>query len=211
MKLLLLLAFLVSLALLRSASGVQLFIYFAYLLMIMRSASLPLLRFLRFSLIVIPFVGIFSLLVYLGGDAHHAGLILCKSYLSALAVMVCLASTPLPLLLDAARSLYIPAFLVELTQLVYRYLFVLSGEIQVMRIAFLARGGRAGRRACKSAAGMVAVLFGRALAKAGAVHNAMLSRGFSGISTSSLERRVHTKDVAVLLAGVLMVILVHFI
>jgi cobalt/nickel transport system permease protein len=124
--------------------------------------------------------------------------------------MVCIASTPLPQLAQAARSLYIPAFFVEVTQLIYRYLFVLSGEIQVMRIAFTGRGGRSGRRAFQSASGMIAVLFGRAFEKASMVHNAMLSRGFSGILAGRLRRSLCTNDFLALSAGLLAVVLVHF-
>jgi cobalt/nickel transport system permease protein len=160
---------------------------------------------------VIPFVGLFSLVIYLSGDLQRAVRILIKSYLSALAAMVCIASTPLPQLARAARSLYVPAFLVEVTQLVYRYLFVLTGEIQVMRVAFASRGGKAGPRAFQSASGMVAVLFGRAFEKATMVHNAMLSRGFSGVLGESLERRLRINDLLVLSAGLVVVVLVHFV
>jgi energy-coupling factor transporter transmembrane protein EcfT len=93
------------------------------LIIILRTANLPIIRMLRISLIVIPFVGLFALVIYLSGDLRRAGLILCESYLSALAVMVCIASTSLPQIVEAARSLYIPKFFIEVTQLIYRYLF----------------------------------------------------------------------------------------
>jgi cobalt/nickel transport system permease protein len=207
----LLLAFLVSLALLQNVSVLQLSVCLFYLLVALQAAKLPVTRILRISLVVIPFVGLFSLVIYLSGDLQRAARILAKSYLSALAVMVCIASTPLTQLAQAARSLYIPAFLVEVTQLVYRYLFVLTGEIQVMRIAFSGRGGRPGRRAFQSASGMVAVLFGRAFEKASMVHNAMLSRGFSGALAEPVERRLGIKDVLVLPAGLAVIVLVHFL
>jgi cobalt/nickel transport system permease protein len=209
--LLLLLCFLVSLALLKNASAIQLLIYFAYLLVIFRAANLSILRMLRISLIVIPFVGLFALLIYISGDFRRAILILAKSYLSTLAVIACIASTSLPKLVQAARSLYVPAFLVEVTQLIYRYLFVLAGEIQVMRIAFSARAGRSGRRAFQSASGMLAVLFGRAFEKANAVHNAMLSRAFAGTMRGSLAGRPNARDFVLLCAGLSLVVVVHFV
>ncbi|HZS56853.1 MAG TPA: CbiQ family ECF transporter T component [Bryobacteraceae bacterium] len=210
-KLLLLLAFLISLALLSKASALQLSIYLLYLVIGLWAARLPVARMLRISLVVIPFVGLFSLLIYLSGDLERAARILAKSYLSALAVMVCIASTPLPQLAQAARSLYIPAFFVEVTQLIYRYLFVLSGEIQVMRIAFTGRGGRPGKRAFQSASGMVAVLFGRAFERANMVNTAMLSRGFTGILTERLRRPLRANELLVLFGGLVTVALVHFI
>jgi cobalt/nickel transport system permease protein len=210
-KLLLLFCFLVSIALLKNPSALQLFIYLAYLLVIFRAANLPLVRMLRISLILIPFLGLFALMVYVSGDLRRALLILVKSYLSALAVMACVASTPLPKLVQAARSLYVPAFLAEVTQLIYRYVFVLGSEIQVMRVAFSARAGRPGRRAFQSASGMLAVLFGRAFEKATAVHNAMLSRGFNGTLSASLSRRPNISEFALFCAGLSLVVAVHFL
>jgi energy-coupling factor transporter transmembrane protein EcfT len=58
---------------------------------------------------------------------------------------------------------------------------------------------------------MVAVLFGRAFEKATMVHNAMLSRGFSGVLAESLERRLRINDLLVLSAGLVVVVLVHFV
>ena len=189
-----LLAFLIFLSLLKNATPAQLVLCMCYLVLLMRIAKLPTLYVLRNSLLIFPFVGFFSLIIWLSGDPVRALVIVCKSYLSALAVMVCIASTPLPELVHAARSLRAPAFLVDLTQLVYRYLFVLGGEIRTMRIAFLARGGRRGNLGLQSATGMVAVLFGRAYQRAAAVNNAMLSRGFSGIFPAPVRRSMNARD-----------------
>jgi cobalt/nickel transport system permease protein len=210
-KLVLLLAFLISLALLERPSAVQLCFCFLSLLFATRAANLPIFEVLRMSLIVIPVVGLCSLIVYLSGDLHRAASILTKSYLSAFAVMVCMASTPLHKFARAARFLHVPGFLVEVTELIHRYLFVLGGEIQIMRIAFAARTGRPGRRAFQSAAGMIAVLFGRAFDKAGMVHNAMLSRGYSTVSGGTSDGRLQIADIMTLSLGLILVTVLHFI
>lgn len=204
LKLIVLLAFLISLSLLKNATLPQLALCACYLLLVMRIANLPTLYVLRNSLLIFPFVGFFSLIIWLGGDPIRALVIVCKSYLSALAVMICIASTPLPELVQAARTLRAPAFLVDLTQLVYRYLFVLGGEIRTMRTAFLSRGGRPGNLGLQSATGMVAVLFGRAYESAAAVNNAMLSRGFSGTFPAPARPSMHARD---LLAGIVALVL----
>lgn len=160
---------------------------------------------------MVPFVGLFAFLIYMSGDVRRAIIILSKSYLSTLAVLICVAATPLARLARAAHSLYVPAFLVQVTQLIYRYLFVLSGEIQVMRVAFAARGGHVGVRTFKPASGMVAILFGRAFDKAGSVHNAMLSRGFSGTLFDGVERGLRFSDFLALVAGLLLITAVHFV
>jgi cobalt/nickel transport system permease protein len=71
-KLLLLMAFVVSVALLRHLSLVQLAVCFVFLVCVAWTAGLPMARVLRLSLLAVPFVGVFSLLVYLSGDGQRA-------------------------------------------------------------------------------------------------------------------------------------------
>jgi len=210
LKLFLLIAFVVSVALLRSLSAVQLAACLAALLAIAFLARLPIGRLLLASLFVFPFVGLFSLIVYLSGDLPRAFLILIKSYLSALAVLVTISSTPLPQLLSAARFFRVPALLVEVTQLIYRYFFVLSAEAQTMRTAFLARGGRPGRRALQAASGIIAVLFSRSYEKAAVLHHAMCARGFSGKFRAVEFAPVTLKEAAILAAGLALTAALHF-
>ncbi len=211
LKLLLLIAFVISIALLRSFAPMQLALAGAALLVVAWAANLPVSRLLRMSLLVLPFVGLFSLIVYLSGDTRRASLILVKSYLSALSVLVTISSTPLPQLLAAARFFRLPALLVEVTQLIYRYIFVLSGEAQMMKTAFLARGGRPGRRALEASSGMVAVLFSRSYEKAAVIHNAMSARGFSGRLRTPEFRPITVMETFALLGGLVFTAALHFI
>ena len=211
LKLLLLVTFAISIALLRSLSALQLTLAAAALVIAAWAGKLPVWRLLRVSLFVLPFVGLFSLIVYVSGDTGRALLILVKSYLSALAVLVTISSTPLPQLLAAARFFRLPALLVEVTQLIYRYIFVLSGEAQAMKTAFLARGGRPGRRALKASSGMVAVLFSRSYEKAAVIHNAMSARGFSGRLRTPEFRPITVAEVFVLFGGLVFTAGLHFI
>ena len=112
-----------------------------------------------------------------------------KSYLSALAVLTVVSSTPLPLLLRGLEVSGAPRFLLLVAQFLYRYLFVISEEAQHMRVAASSRGGQAiglsgstgarGRR-FRAAAGALAVLFARSYARAEEIHSAMLARAFEG-------------------------------
>ena len=211
LKLILLIAFVISVALLRSLVATQLGLAGAGLLVIAWVGKLPVGRLLRVSLFVLPFVGFFSLIVYVSGDASRASLILLKSYLSALAVLVTISCTPLPQLLAAARFFRLPALLVEVTQLIYRYFFVLSGEAQAMKTAFVARGGRRGRRALDASSGMVAVLFSRSYEKAAVIHNAMSARGFSGRLRKPEFRSITIMESMILLSGLAFTAALHFI
>ena len=115
-----LLILLIELALLRSPSLLQAFSYLFFILLIALFARLSVLQVASASLLVLPFVGIFSLLIYLTGDASRAWAILAKSYLSALTVLVCMAVTPLPDLVSAAAFFKFPRLLLGITQIIHR-------------------------------------------------------------------------------------------
>ena len=94
-----------------------------------------------------------------------------KSYVSALAVLTVVATTPLPALLRGLELMRAPRFLLMVAQFLYRYLFVISEEAQHMRKA-AARGASVGGLASsgtrfRAAAGALAVLFARSYARAG--------------------------------------------
>ena len=163
------------------------------------------------SLAVIPFVGLFALIVYLTGDASRAYFILVKSYLSAASVLLCASTTTLAELLAAGRFFRIPILLLETSQLIYRYLFVLGGRARLMQIAFASRAGRPGRPALRAASGMVAVLFSRSYEKATMISHCMYSRGFSGLLVRYHFQAFHNRDTGRLIAGLLLVTLVHFL
>lgn len=210
-KLPLLAAFLVSVALLRELSAVQLAVYFIFLICVGSAARLPVLQIVRVSLLAVPFVGLFSLVVYLTGDGQRAWAILGKSYLSAFSVMIAVCTTPLPQLLSAARFFHVPALLVEVTGLIYRYLFVLAGEAQQMKIAFAARAGRPGLRAVQASSGMIGVLFSRSYAKAAMIHQAMCGRGFSGTLACREFTPLRVFDMGILGGGLLLAVALHFV
>ncbi len=127
----------------------------------------------------------FALVSFLAGDAGRAGALLCKSYLSALAVLLTVSTTPVPMLLRGMETAGAPRFLLTVAQFLYRYLFVIAEEAEHMREAAVSRGAtRAGilarRERFQAAAGALGALFGRSYGRAEDIHRAMLARGFDG-------------------------------
>jgi len=117
-----------------------------------------------------------------GGLSPEAALAaVAKSYVSALAVMLLVATTRLSDLLRGLQMLRVPGTFLLIVQFLCRYLFVLSEEAQHMSCARRSRGG--GNWASggwRAAAGSIAVLFVRAYTRAERIHRAMLARGFTG-------------------------------
>jgi cobalt/nickel transport system permease protein len=158
---------------------------FAILLAGLRSARLPVGAALARAAVVLPFTALFAGVSWLAGDPARGAVLVMKAYLSALAVLVVVSTTPLPVLLRGLEMIGAPRFLLMVAQFLYRYLFVISEEAQHMRKAVAARGatarGLAGNSArFRAAAGALAVLFARSYGRAEEIHRAMLSRGFPG-------------------------------
>jgi cobalt/nickel transport system permease protein len=171
-------------------------------------ARLPLGGALARAGVVLPFTAMFAAVSWLAGDPGRGASMVMKSYLSALAVLLLVSTTPLPLLLRGFEMTGAPRFLLMVAQFLYRYLFVISEEAQHMRKAALARGatvgGLAGNRSrFRAAAGALAVLFVRSYARAGEIHRAMLARGFPGYFRPLTELHFHGGDVTFLIVGVL--------
>ena len=149
------------------------------------SARIPLGAALLRASVVLPFAVPFAVLTLAAGDAPRAQALVAKSYVSALAVLLLVATTPVPLLLAGLEAAGVPSFLLMVAQFLYRYLFVISEEARRMRTAALARGGSTGMAAARgtrfrASAGAVGALFARSYSRAAAIHRAMLARGFDG-------------------------------
>jgi cobalt/nickel transport system permease protein len=157
-------------------------------------ARIPIGAVLLRATVVFSFTIPFALMSWLTGDSERAGALLVKSYLSAMAVLTLVATTPVAMLLRGLETAGAPRFLLMVAQFIYRYLFVIAEEAQLMRAAALARGATgAGFR---PAAGAVGALFARSYARAEEIQRAMLARGFSGRFPALGELRFTQADAA---------------
>ena len=216
MKIVAVLVFLVVLATAHHSLPLFGAVLFVLLCIALRLSHLPLMGALMRAAVVLPFTLAFAVLSWLTGDAAQAGVLVLKSYLSALAVLLLVSTTPLPLLLRGFEMTGVPRFLLMVAQFLYRYLFVVSEEAQHMRKAAWSRGatarGLAGNGArFRAAAGALAVLFTRSYARAGEIHRAMLARSFPGYFRPLVELHLHAADVAFLLLGVITPVLMRIL
>jgi len=200
-KLAALLVFLVVLATAHHALPVLALAQFLLLSAALLWARLPLAGALTRACIVLPFTMVFAAVAWLSGDPARGLALLLKSYLSALAVLLVVSTTALPVLLRGLEMTGTPRFLLMVAQFLYRYLFVISEEGQHMRKAAAARGasvrGISGNGArFRAAAGALAVLFARSYGRAEDIHRAMLARGFLGHFQPLFVLRFQTRDAA---------------
>ena len=181
-KILALLAFLVVLATTAPNAFPALAIDTCVLVAGILIAGIPLASLLVRAMAVLPFSLTFGLISWLAGDRLRALGLVEKSYLSTVAVLLIVGTTPLPLLLSGLETLGTPRLLVLVAQFLYRYLFVISEQAQHVRLAAACRQGTERRRRSgfRAAAGALAVLFARAYYRAEGIHRAMMARAFSG-------------------------------
>ena len=116
------------------------------------------------------------------GPSLLAGLhVLLRSVACMSCLFLIVLTTPMPDLLDQLRRWHVPALLVSLMVLIYRFVFVLLEESHRMQTAQACRlGQRNFRTALQSSGTLAGQLFFRAYLRTDRVHAAMLSRGYTG-------------------------------
>ena len=134
--------------------------------------------------------------------------VLLKSWASVTAAVVLTATTPPLRLLEALRALRIPAILVAIVMLMYRYLFVLVDEAQSLMRARTARSAAIGPKSggslvwrAKSAGGMAGSLFIRTLDRSERIYMAMLARGYDGTLRQSRVDSIERGPILLLVAS----------
>jgi cobalt/nickel transport system permease protein len=119
--------------------------------------------------------------------------------------LVLVGTTPLPDLFKAAHALRLPGFLVQLTALTYRYIFLVVEEFGRLRTALRVRGfrSRASLHSYRVVGHVTGTLLVRSAERAERVGQALRCRGFDGRFRSLAEFHTSWRDV--LLFSVIMV------
>jgi cobalt/nickel transport system permease protein len=168
----------------------------AFILAGVAFGKLPIGAVLLRACVALPFAFSFAVATALSGHAQSGLVLAIRSYVSALAVLVLIGTTPLPSILEGFRRLGAPAVLLEVIQFVHRYLFLLAEQTQRMATAARARGAR---RSFAAIAGSVGVLFARSYDRAEAIHRSMLARGYTGSLPSRERLRFGAPDLCLVL------------
>lgn len=155
------------------------------------------------QLVRIP-VGPWSWTITSGGLWH--GLQLASRICGGMSVLLFFSlTTPLPEMMRAARFFRVPPVLVELTLIMYRYIFLLLEEGGRIRSAQKARLGFVNARAgIRSATVLGGMLLLRSFDRAERSFAAMRCRGYRGALTGVHPGRLTGRDWAVLVVGLLL-------
>ncbi len=193
-KMLVLLGLLVALSTTASGAPAAFGGYAAILAAAAALSGLPFGGLLARAALVLPFSATFAAVTWWSGDSARALALIAKSYLSGLAVLLFIATTPLTETVAVLERRGCPRPLLLVVQFLYRYLFVVAEQVLRMRQAALCRRGQ-GRGGFRCAAGMLAALFARSWQRAEGVHHAMLARGFRGRFVITLVKPFRAADI----------------
>jgi cobalt/nickel transport system permease protein len=105
--------------------------------------------------------------------------ILLRTYLCVSAVLILVAVTPFVQLTGQLRRLHVPAFFVNLLEMIYRYIGVLLEEAQTMLTAYRLRDPGAKYPVITQMGSFIGQLFLRSADRAERVYQAMLCRGYT--------------------------------
>jgi cobalt/nickel transport system permease protein len=184
---------------------------FLLLLLILLLARLPLIDLLLRAGVVLLLTCLLAASAWLAGEPARALSLILKSYLSAIAVLLLVATTPMPILLRGLETSGFPRFFLMVIQFLYRYLFVIGEEAGHMRDAALARGASVRALHYGAAAGALAALFARSYQRAAEIHRSMVARGFTGRLPVSRGLHFGAADALFLTCGVIAPVLIRIL
>jgi len=179
------LAFILAVTLTPPHHGQAFWVYFALVSVLILLSRVPVLHILKRSLVIMPFVLLVAIFVpFLKENGLQLFLtVVVKAWLSILSLVLLMATTKIPSLLEGLEWLRLPRVMVMILSFMYRYIFVLVDEVMRMRQARDSRNFGGSRWwQLKTIGSMVGTLFIRSYERGERVYVAMLSRGFEGHS-----------------------------
>ena len=207
-----------------SAKSTDLFllcVYFVYPALMIPLAEIPLSAVIKRILPALPFVlfaGLSNVLfdrqiIFVIGSLNVSrGAVTCaaivfKTVLAVSSVIILAATTPSSELFAQLRRFHVPAVLVTVVMLCFRYLGLLAEEAVTMRNAYLMRAHGKKGVDIRDSGRFLGSLLVRCADRAQIIYQAMLLRGYSG-NMNMGRRRLRTADVLYsVLLGALMIAL----
>jgi cobalt/nickel transport system permease protein len=238
-KIILTLAFILALNLLPQNAWPGFILFFSLTISAGLLANVEPARLLKRSLVAIPFVLSALPLVFWGPAPHvhwhifnmlsitvsptgveRCMSIVIKAWLSVFAAVILTATTDSQSLITGFRQLRVPAILISIVELMWRYLFVMVDEVMRLirarnsRNTVVNHGHHAGGSVFWRAGvtgNMAGSLFLRSIERSERVYSAMLSRGYNGEPFSEPGVEFSRRDGFSSFLGVLVILVCLFV
>lgn len=186
------------------------FSYFLFYLIITTAlAELPLKIIIKRTMIALPFVlfaGISNLIInretafFIGRIAITYGLIsfavlIIRTMFSVWALLILIATTRFSDLTKQLIRLHIPPLIVNLMEMIYRYIGVLAEEVSTMLVSYRLKNPSYKWPHIKHMGPFVGNLFLKSINKAERIYNAMKCRGYGSKQVAYQKEKIALKDI----------------
>ena len=198
-KLLSFAALIISVLCIPANGGLLYILYFFTIAILMGISQVPLGFIVARTFVILPFIALAGLASPWRGFPGLVALFM-RAILCLILLIILTNTTRFAELLRGMKKLGCPQILVMNLSFLYRYLFVLTEEVQRMKLARdCRRVGRARfKEELKILSSMLGTLLIRSFERAERMHSAMLSRGFSGDFQVVSPRRFTWRDLVFL-------------
>jgi cobalt/nickel transport system permease protein len=208
------------------------FLYAAVIFIQILLCRIPLLKVIKRSLVVIPFVLVAAIFIpfikegevigsyslgYFNAELTRQGLLIfwnisIKAYLSTLCLILLIATTRFTELLKGLEKMKFPRVIILILSFMYRYIFVIYDELLKIVRSKEARSVTGFRLSdIKIFSNIIGVLFIKSYERAEAVYLAMLSRGFEGQVNIFTELKFRGRDIFFMAILIITFIIIKFI
>ena len=197
-------------------------LFFPLVLLLIPLSRVPLQFILKKCLLLLPIIlaaalllplssGVFSL-SDLSAYPYHAPLALFLKAYSALILLILLTSTErFDQLLYALRRLKMPAIIVQISALLYRYSFIFLDEVlKTSRARSSRTPGKISSNRVKVYGNQAAIIFIRSWDRAHVIHQSMMARGFNGEMPSLSPGKINTQNLVPVLLFVAVLMIIRF-
>lgn len=193
-------ALVVSALLIGAGNTAQFFLFFFLMAILAGISQIPMQYLVGRTVVILPFVLLAGLAVPWGeaqGWIWFTSLVL-RSILCLMILVILTNTTRFAELLRGVRKFGCPKILVANLSFLYRFVFVLSDEVMRMRQARDSRrvGSAGALMELRTVGSMLGTLMLRSFERADHMHQAMISRGFSGEFPVVSPRRFSWRDLA---------------
>ena len=176
-------------------------------------SKVPLGFIFKKSLIIIPFVAAVSVFNLIAGSQTIGAFlaVLSKSLISAVYLILLVATTRFPDLMKAFERLKCPRLIVTILSFMYRYVFLIEDELMTMQMAKESRSfGGPPLFHAKVYSNILGSLFIRSYERAEEVYLAMCARGFDGNIRTLSEFKLRMADGVFLFTVALVMLFIRF-
>ena len=213
-RLLICISFIVSLSLIPLFNWFNIWFYFFIMLFIFFLSKLPELFFLKRTIIISIPAFIIALSASFVKENQFTWLmfIFAKAYLSIGVMVILISTTSFPFLITSLEKIKMPRLIISLLGFVYRYSFLFIDELESLERTYKSRTVSKSFKLKKIAiSNIAATLFRISLERSEKVHQAMLSRGFTGSFKSISVEKISAAQVIVLIVFLILFIGVRII